>query len=693
MFKNKLYRKYGVATIAAAAATASVAPVVSAADTNFSDVKRGEESKGGVGEHYEAIMELTEKDIVAGYPTTGKFHPWDNVQRGQVAKMMKEILELDWPENVAKALEIYDDVVGSNDYAGYIAAGAAAGIFHGSESKKSSFGEYTDITREQMASVLVRAFHLDDIEVDETVEVNLDGVSEAHQDAVQTLANLGVTMELSDFRAYEGISRAAFASFLVRAEKVQDEKIMKEFDVNSKGTANAAAYSEAGDGGRDFEATLRIHNSNKTLKDETVYVAVQDDDLEGNVQLLDEDGEILKAEDGSDSFNGKENNIFALKTDKEAKVNFTLIGEDGAHATPTVFFDDGEKSGELDPEDAQAKGEKTNFGEAVPESATMTIQDEDGEKIKDVQVGEEASFVYQLFDQNGKPNTSLEQATTFEVRNAGLNEVQVGDKTIPGHESETIKIDPEDGKAIIKVAAEGQAPVSVQAISSKDSIPDKNALLEIKAGSELKEGMYYAGRLMNKSFDSQKIPLKVNGHEHELSYDDEMDFYINRKQVSLDDFEEEARGTNGRYDVMFLKGESDTADELNMTKNVNLNEILFTKNNININFLKADSYFVEGTIGRQHELSLRGTVALEDIADVNEVNVTLTSRQTDDKDDKKLTLYVNEYGVFKGGFKEDDFDEMTGEIDRFYPYDQVTISYTNAGREEVSVTETYEFDY
>src|SRR5699024_1988501 len=108
----------------------------------------------------------------------------------------------------------YDDAGPSSDYADAIAAVTDANIFKGND---GVFGEYHSLTREQMATVLVRAFDLDQYDKDKNVDINLDNVSKSHQDAVQTIANLGITTALDDFHAYEPVSRAQVATFLNKA--------------------------------------------------------------------------------------------------------------------------------------------------------------------------------------------------------------------------------------------------------------------------------------------------------------------------------------------------------------------------------------------------------------------------------------------------------------------------------------------
>src|SRR5699024_9296243 len=81
----------------------------------------------------------------------------------------------------------------------------------------------------QMATVLVKGLDLNQYDEGDDVNVNLDKVSVDHKDSVQTLANLGITNQLGDegdnnFEGYNDISRAAFATFLYKANNVTEEE-------------------------------------------------------------------------------------------------------------------------------------------------------------------------------------------------------------------------------------------------------------------------------------------------------------------------------------------------------------------------------------------------------------------------------------------------------------------------------------
>ncbi|MCG1027016.1 S-layer homology domain-containing protein [Virgibacillus halodenitrificans] len=594
-------------------------------------------------------------------------------------------------------MENYSDVSSLHVYSGEIAAVTKAGIFSGDHGK---FNTYTNITREQMATVLVKAFHLDEIATD---EVNLSDkkISKSHRKNVQIMANLGITNQTEDFQAYSNISRDQFATMVVKsmeAKGVEEQKI----DISSIGTSEAAAFTEHTEGGRDFEATISAWNNAAPAPEGTVvYVTVPGDALQGDIQLKDWNGDVLTSEDGKDKLTGNSENIFALEADKEGKISFTLIGEMGSYAKPTVFLDNGNKKGEFDAEDTQSTGEKTSFGEAVFSNGDITVQDESGKQVENLKVDENASVVYQLLDQNGKANTSFEHATTFTVKNIGLNEAKIEGETIPRYGTKEIQLDAKDGKSVMNMTAEGPVHLALQASSAENATRNQKAetMFEFKADAELKEGMYYVGRDTTKSIDKEakEITLEVNGHKHTLSYG-KADLKYKRKQISLDNFE--SRSSRWYPYFVYYKGKPGEADQFNITSSVDIygmyinpEEVIVPNDELKISMLEPKIVNNPGTLGSFYNVDVRGTIAFDDIEDVKEVTATVSYKDAADGDEKETqALYVNEYGMFAGKFSQWSYSDG-GVPEGFTPYDQLTITYTNAEGKEMSITKTYEFDY
>lgn len=213
MVFKKFFRKFVSTAMVTTAAAAITVPSVFAADFNgFSDVQSSDD-------HYEAINALAEQGIITGYEDD-TFRQWRNVDRRHAAVMLYEAMGVDAPADLDDALGSYNDIDSKSLYAKQIAAVTNTGVFKGNDGKFNPDG---DLTREQMATVLVLALDLDEYNTEQDVTINLDNVSTSHKENVQILANLGATNQLDNFRPQESISRGAFATFLYLAQKTIDD--------------------------------------------------------------------------------------------------------------------------------------------------------------------------------------------------------------------------------------------------------------------------------------------------------------------------------------------------------------------------------------------------------------------------------------------------------------------------------------
>src|SRR5699024_214411 len=125
---------------------------------------------------------------------------------------------------IESVLEDYSDVNPGDRYAEEVAAVTASGIFKGTGDGK--FNRYSNITRQQMATALVKGFNLKEYDTGEDVEIDRSNISDSHEENVQVLANLGITVKPMDFNAYEDISRAAFSTFLVKTMEITEEIVV-----------------------------------------------------------------------------------------------------------------------------------------------------------------------------------------------------------------------------------------------------------------------------------------------------------------------------------------------------------------------------------------------------------------------------------------------------------------------------------
>ncbi|OXT15091.1 hypothetical protein B9K06_23070 [Bacillus sp. OG2] len=222
------YRKFLATAATAAIVTSAVAPAANAAEEtkSFKDVK--DDFWAAV-----EIYSLAEAGIINGYED-GTFKPSQQIVRGQAANLLANTLELPTPEN----LKAFSDVSEKSVYALGAAATKEAGIFTGSNGK---FGAGDVLTREQMASVLVRAFGLE--ATDEEISfTDWSKVSESHRENVKILAQNGITTGKEDgsFDPKSAVNRATFATFLYRAilNSIEDDNfvlsLMHTNDVHSR---------------------------------------------------------------------------------------------------------------------------------------------------------------------------------------------------------------------------------------------------------------------------------------------------------------------------------------------------------------------------------------------------------------------------------------------------------------------------
>src|SRR5699024_9497625 len=187
-----------------------VSGILMAADTEperiFSDVSYRDS-------HYEGINWLKDNGI-KGY-SDNTYGVYEELSRQHAAVMFTHSLGLKKPD--AEEAEIYvDDIDASMTYAEFIAAVGQAGIFKGNDRE---FLPYDTMTREQMATTIVKALNLE--KSSEHVDINLKNVDRSHQKNVQIFADYGITVELDDFRPREAVTRGQFATFLHKASQVQ----------------------------------------------------------------------------------------------------------------------------------------------------------------------------------------------------------------------------------------------------------------------------------------------------------------------------------------------------------------------------------------------------------------------------------------------------------------------------------------
>ena len=163
--------------------------------------------------HYEAVYTLYNESVISGYEVDGErlFKPNQPISRQHTAIMLVDLLGL---ETMNQQTVTYTDVSLDHIYYSEIQAVTNAGIFNGSH---GVFHPVQSLTREQMASVLVRAFDLR--ETNDQTNIYLNNVSLSHRENVQRLADYQITTEVDDFRPKEPVTRGQFATFIIRVRK------------------------------------------------------------------------------------------------------------------------------------------------------------------------------------------------------------------------------------------------------------------------------------------------------------------------------------------------------------------------------------------------------------------------------------------------------------------------------------------
>lgn len=179
--------------------------------------------------HYIGIVNWSKIGVINGYKRKdgfSEYRPDASISRQHVAVLLDRVFDL--PEmsrdEVRDILSNYKDVSESHEYAKEIASTYKAGIFSGSG---GYFMGDSDINREQMATVLVNAFKLDEGRFTEIgLNRDLSYVSPVHQESVRRLMRLGISMEFdldvkNSYRPFENVTRGQFATFLFRSHKAK----------------------------------------------------------------------------------------------------------------------------------------------------------------------------------------------------------------------------------------------------------------------------------------------------------------------------------------------------------------------------------------------------------------------------------------------------------------------------------------
>ena len=165
---------------------------------------------------YDAVKSLTDRGIIKGYPN-GSFKPYNGVTRGQAAKILASVLNLDM-KNVENPGFV--DVKETDEYYKPIAALVKEGIISGYPADKT-FKPANQLTRAQMAKIISLGFKLDGETLTDTRFTDVKA-SDAFSGYVQSLLTNGITKgtTATTFSPANTVTRGQLALFVTRSEAV-----------------------------------------------------------------------------------------------------------------------------------------------------------------------------------------------------------------------------------------------------------------------------------------------------------------------------------------------------------------------------------------------------------------------------------------------------------------------------------------
>lgn len=210
MFKNKKIRKFLAFTVTAAFLVSALIPTTASA-ASFKDVPNS-------NVHYEAIDILSDEGIVKGY-NDGNFKPGSNITRGQVAKIFARLLD----DEEGKLEQVFADVPVTLADKELVRAAFTVKDYEVMTGSNGYLFPNKNITRQQMAKVLVEGLWLDHVEGEKSQVKDLNKAYPEFQEYIEILSENGVT-NVTEFRPTEPVSRAQFASFVYRALLVLAEQ-------------------------------------------------------------------------------------------------------------------------------------------------------------------------------------------------------------------------------------------------------------------------------------------------------------------------------------------------------------------------------------------------------------------------------------------------------------------------------------
>ncbi|AMO84320.1 Surface layer protein [Solibacillus isronensis B3W22] len=257
------------------------------------------------------------------------------------------------------------------------------------------------------------------------------------------------------------------------ASEVKFDKVVNYgLTIKAQGVRDAAVSNTNGTGGRDYEIAYTKADGKPVAKGTTVYVAIPTKGLSSgtNFQLLNEDEETVGLQSGLST---SDYNVYALSTDKDGKVLFTVTARNAEdYVQPIAFLNDNKPTGStfFDKDDTQASDDVTYFTNSVTYASSLALVNSTDKKQTSFAAGHEAAkFSYRLVDQNGKVRKADKQTqVTFSV-SAGEGQITAGNEIVHPHQTKTITRSLEVGQSKVDLTVNAQTPttVNVYATSSQ----------------------------------------------------------------------------------------------------------------------------------------------------------------------------------------------------------------------------------
>lgn len=172
---------------------------------------------------FESVNNLMHLNIL-NEESDGKFEPYKELTRLDALLAIKKVNELIEPTNYQEVINRFKDVKLNHPYVKEIAAVVNTGIFQGSN---GNLNLSKTLTREQMATILVRSFELENhmANFNPTLIKDYDQISNSHRQNVRIFFDLKITtgIEPGVFNPREDVNKAQFATFLFRLMEYENK--------------------------------------------------------------------------------------------------------------------------------------------------------------------------------------------------------------------------------------------------------------------------------------------------------------------------------------------------------------------------------------------------------------------------------------------------------------------------------------